>query len=281
MTSFLLFITSLFSINAFAESSDFALAKTRCSVETAEQSVLYSNEFKNPANHLGATWWWTLPELEVQFEKTYSSGRRLPKRAYYDVSKNAFLLPFDFGEGSRTVEINENFILSIQKHVENALKQKYAEQIFFPDLGHSHLYFPKAHWDSVYKNYSKDRAQLYTDMFADSELKVLYHTAEKLLLHDENKVLLPDPHLQFRYWNRNVVGGNKQSDDLKIYIENSTKYNTVNSIDGFVSYSAGFNISASKDGCFVYRHKGKEYYFDLSLYDLVSDPSLSTSDEYM
>jgi hypothetical protein len=42
----------------------------------------------------------------------------------------------------------------------------------------------------------------------------------------------------------------------------------VTGLPGHRDWSAGFNISASQDGCFAYQHKGQTIYFDLSLHDL-------------
>lgn len=182
-------------------------------------------------------------------------------------------------DGSK-VFVAENFILSVQKHVEVALQEKYAEFLFFPDMGHNHFYFPRQHWNAEYANFNGTQAERYTKMLADPELHALYHTAEKLLTQDESKQLLPDPHIQFRYANRNILGGNKQQASLEVHVNNSGTYNTVSAIDGYESWSAGINISASENGCFVYYHNGQPMYFDISLYDLVSDPQQSSPDDY-
>ncbi len=267
----------IFCIFASQATAGINIAKTRCTVESGADSTLYSSEFKNPANHLGSSWWWTIPELQSLFESVYTSGKRLPKRAYYDSHKKLFLAPLDDGS---TATITENFILSVQKHIESAIKEKYAEFLFFPDMGHSHFYFPSEHWNKEYASFSGTRAERYTKMFADPELRSLYHTAEKLLMHDEEKHLLPDPHLQFRYNNRNIHGGNTQQTTLDILVEHDGGFNTVKNINGYDSWSAGINISSSKDGCFVYYIDGKEMYFDISLSDLVPDPNITSSDDY-
>jgi predicted DNA-binding protein (MmcQ/YjbR family) len=261
------------------DAPEILTAKQRCQITSAGESLLYSTEFENPKKHNGSSWFFTFDEMAEQFKTTYNSGKRLPKRAYYDNQTNKFFLPIVDGKKIETVEITENFILSVQKHIENSLKLKYAEFAFFPDMGHSHLYFPQEHWDKEYSNYLEQhgKAAMYQKMLGDEKMHALYHTAEKLLTQDENKDLIADPHLEFRYWNRNVVGTNVQSDELKIYISEEAlatppKYNTVGNLEGYGSWSAGYNLHSSKDGCFSYQYKGDTYYFDLSLYDLERDP---------
>ncbi len=54
---------------------------------------------------------------------------------------------------------------------------------------------------------------------------------------------------------------------------NNTNYNTVHELAGHHSWSAGYSLSASKDGCFSYRGPdGREYKFDISLEDLPYSP---------
>ena len=50
--------------------------------------------------------------------------------------------------------------------------------------------------------------------------------------------------------------------------------NTVCALEGYVNWSAGFAVSASRRGCFPYRDvEGRTRYFDISLYDPSCHPS--------
>ena len=279
-----LFLIHLLFAHTEAWSSDLDISKTRCSITTAGESFVYQNDFENPALHLNSKWWWTLPEMEIHFETLYNSGKRLNLRAYYDAATDQFYLPIQevFGANSHVVA-PEFFINSIRRHIEAALENKYAEYIYFPDMGHSHFYIEESHWNSQYADLMKKnpsiKGELYTQMLADPELKMLYHTAEKLLTSDEQNHLSEDPHLQFRFWNRNILGDNKMSSHLEVHFpEHPNSGNTVGSIPNYRVYSAGHNIHASKDGCFPYTHNGQTYYFDISLESVEYDPSLPTAD---
>lgn len=262
-------VIALFTYQAQA---DLTEAKNRCQMATPGEALVFSEDFQNPALHKGSTWWFTLTEMQAKFDEIYASGKRLDMRAHYDSSKKGFFLLFkNINDEIRQVPITENFINSVTKHVENALKKGYADHIFLPDMGHSHFYFPEEHWQKNYPNESivtVDLDQHYAKMMADTELHVLYHMAEKLLGNSLTNDPAEKAKLDFRFWNRNVFGGNKGGDELQIFVDKSSSGNAVSSIEGYHDWSAGFNISASKDGCFPFQWKGKTYYFDLSLYDL-------------
>ena len=53
-------------------------------------------------------------------------------------------------------------------------------------------------------------------MLADPKMTALYHLAEQLQLQDEDKNLLADELLVFKYWHRNFVGYNDTSRDLLV-----------------------------------------------------------------
>lgn len=274
LLSILIFITAQ---TAFATNLD--VAKVRCSLTTPGESFVYQNDFQNPALHLDSTWWWTLPEMNQNFHQIYNSGKRLSLRAYYDPHTDQFLLPLkEDPTVVATVTAPAFFIESVRQHIESALKNKYAEYIYFPDMGHSHFYFDDSHWSQNYTGVT-DKATLYNLMLADPELKMLYHTAEKLLTTDEHGDLLPDVHLQFRYTNRNILGDNKMTEALEVHFpQTPNSGNTVGSIPHHHLYSAGYYIHSSKEGCFSYTHQGETYYFDISLHDPGYDPDLQTVD---
>ena len=99
-------------------------------------------------------------------------------------------------------------------------------------------------------------------------MKALYHLTEQLQMLDENKQVIPTPPLPFKYWNRNFLGYNDGTANYDVPVAHENKnYNTVGSLDGHLLYSAGFAVSANKDGCFAYKDRsGKTLYFDIGLH---------------
>ena len=137
--------------------------------------------------------------------------------------------------------------------VETALREGYAHFVFFPDMGHAHLYFPADHWRKAYAS-------------AESILQSLEALYEKMLA---------DPVLRHKYWNRNLLCRNNGTDEHEVMVvADRSRYNTVCALEGYVNWSAGFAVSASRRGCFPYRDvEGRTRYFDISLYDPSCHPS--------
>ena len=104
-------------------------------------------------------------------------------------------------------------------------------------------------------------------------------------MHDENKVLLDDRKIQWRYYSRNIIGNNLSSDRLEVIHAHNNKFNTAHAKDydeheeKYRYWGAGYAISASNKGCFAYKNKGETFYFDISLYD-VAYGQVSDSDGY-
>ena len=230
----------------------------RCEKPKADEAITYRDGFSGMFD---------LESMASLYEKHYQSGTRLKGRAYFDRELNSFVLPHFQGP----VKISERFLKNVTRHVEISLERRYADFIFFPDLGHAHLHLP----DDVYDQMRsvKPFSKMYEEFFAFEGLQMLYHTAEKLIVRDGPKysgAFPQDPILLWRYFSRNPVGDNKDGENVKIFfqLEEPQKYNTVKRIPGHKEYSAGFDISASKDGCFPFQHQGKKWYFDISLESL-------------
>lgn len=244
-------------------------AKKRCQSNPDDSEKVYFNDFQ---------WGYTLLEMEDKFHEIYDSGKRLSYHVQYRPETDKFYLQFESSlKPKRFLEIDANFIASVTRQIEVALEKGFADFVFFPDMGHSHLYFSKDHWDEHYAEFDKNHAnqhKLYEKMFADPEMKPLYHLTEQLQMVDEDKVPLDDPILQYKYWNRNFLGKNDQSTHYEIHVAHGASYNTVKNIENHEDWSAGFAVSASNKGCFPYRDKdGKTRYFDISL----KDPEYDTS----
>lgn len=213
-------------------------------------------------------WGMTLDEIKAKGEEIYKSEKRLKSRAYFD-GKNV-LMPLSIFGGKDTVKLTPLFIKSIQKHLEVALKRGYIDAVIFPDLGHSHMFIPKEFYEKTLRPIPvKEKARMYELMLAHPELKILYHTAEQLTMVDEAKLPIVDRALQWRFYTRNLVGDNRGLGNMELLHEPKSSHNTSHDYgDKHKYWGAGFNITASKNGCFSYDHKGEKRYFDLSFEDL-------------
>lgn len=249
--------------NPIPEMGEWQTIQSRCAPSTASEPALYATDFK---------WGYERAQMIAHFTTIYDSGKRLPKRAYYDTTQKKFILPGDPSFGG-DVELSERLIYSVRRHIEEALRLKYVDAIFFPDMGHSHYFIPQEHWEKTYAHFPASQFNvLFTKLFQDPYLKVLYHTAEQLQTMSADQLPLSDKDLQWRYYTRNIVGDNRGQGHLELhpnYIDSAA--NTAREYEGHFYWGGGFNLSASKNGCFPYTFKGQTYYFDLSLFDLVSD----------
>ena len=245
------------------------IARPQCRPEGFQDEKLFQSDFG---------WKYLVSDIPLILEKVYSWNKRLPLRAYFDSNSKKFKFPYDLERGG-DIEIPESFLANVRLHIENALEKKYVDAVMFPDMGHSHFYIPQAAWDSTYNEAtaSIDKySRFYEKLFLDREVKTLYHTAEQIITLDEDKQPLRDRATIWRFATRNLFAWNDSSGRLDI-LQNITSpggANTVGEIEGFRSWSAGYNLSANKDGCFLFKLHGKDYYYDLSMYDLAPPPQV-------
>ncbi len=232
-----------------------------CERPAASEEIIYQSDFR---------WDYTLPEMSARFEEMYASPKRLDKRAYWDKTAKSLVLPPGY-EGA-PVKIGPPLTQALRRHIERALELGYADYIFFPDMGHSHLLIPDALWKSKYSKYEvSENSRLYEDMLSDPAIQIFYHTAEQLKMLQDNQPI-NDPQVLFRRANRNIAGPIKPGAELTVLQNPESAANTVNEVPGYRWWGGGFNFSAQKDGCFAYTHKGKTYRFDISLQDLPMKP---------
>jgi hypothetical protein len=257
-----LFLVVLFLMPNFAQ----AAPARACSAPAKDEPVVYANDFH---------WGQSRDDQKKKFDWLYSSGKRLQGRMYYNEASKGYELNQPYG----IVKVDPQFIASVTRHLEISLQRQYAENIFFPDMGHSHFYVPEKEWPALKDE--PERNKLYERMFALRSLKILYHTAEQLQVksgeHSEGP-FPQDPVLLWRYFSRNVFGDNAGGENVAILFNGPDGYNSVSNVPGYFLYSAGFNVSASKDGCFPFQQDGKTLYFDLSLEDLPYDNSNGDGD---
>lgn len=259
MKNILVFICSiLITFSLFA--SGYEEAKSRCSQPAADEPILFSDDFFG--------WGLNMEQAKKASELAYASNKRLKERAYFDGEN--FVFPNAIYNSPVLVRIPKNFISSIIKHVESALKRNYVDFIIFPDMGHSHYFIPEDFYNNVLDKFADNEKHLRLEaMMAYPGLKILYHTAEQIKMKDEDKNLINDRHLQWRFYTRNIVGDNQEQGHLEIIHASDHGYNTAHDYEeGYRYWGAGFNISANENGCFPFLYNGQTYYFDLSLKDL-------------
>ncbi|MEQ1723880.1 MAG: hypothetical protein ABL930_11945 [Pseudobdellovibrio sp.] len=256
------FISALFflSVNSFAQNIDLK----RCSADLAGEVPVYSSDFK---------WNLSLEEIRNLANVMYKSEKRLAKRAYYDESLKSYVFPMDASRGG-SVKIPEQFAKTIAKHVEKAFVRGYIDAVLFPDMGHSHFLVPlpfyKKEIDPIPVNQFNT---LYEKIMKNKDIKVVYHTAEQLKVIGEDKKLIDNKQLQWRYFTRNLVGHNTPDPDIELVNATATsEANTMGEMMGYYWWGAGFNIHANQNGCFAFKKEGKTMYFDLSLEDLAPVP---------
>lgn len=208
----------------------------------------------------------TREEMRLQFDSLYASGRRLRERAYWDAVRAAYVFPRPSGP----VVIDPVFLQSIARHVELAHERGYVDFLFYPDMGHGHFFIPETDWRELEK--ISDASARYEKILRLRGLKVLYHTAELVLLKGDDPIHGPlptDPWLAWRYYSRNILADNQGGENLAVLYAPNAVYNTVREVAGHVE-RPGIFISASRDGCFSYLKGGAIHHFDLTLGTLPS-----------
>jgi hypothetical protein len=256
---------SIALVSVAAHSAPVELGETVSAVcNRQSQAPLYTSDFH---------WGYSLPDMLQRFAEVYNLPKRLGRHAYFDSQSGEIRLPYDADHGGDAV-VPVSFVASIRAHIENALRLEYVDAVFFPDMGHSHFFIPQKKWDSEYSGIPTDKmARLYERMMADPELKILYHTAEQLAFLDGQRHVVNDRRMQERFYSRNLVGDNRGEGRLEFLQNRDQPANAASEMAGYFYWGAGFNVSSNKDGCFVYNDRGVERYFDLSLYDLETDPN--------
>jgi hypothetical protein len=247
---------SLLPLLLLLANSIFA-APESCAPQPKGEEHLYESDFP---------WNQTLEDILKLDDVLYESARRLPRRAYKN-SKGEFVVPVNAGGKLKDAKLPSLFIKSITAHVEEAFKRRYVDALHFGDMGHSHFFIPQPFYDQVLDPIPVENMHLvYEKMFAHKDLKILYHSAEQLVMKSEDNQLLPDRHLQWRFFTRNLVGDNRGLGRMEFLHHETHNHNTANDYDsGFRYWGGGHYISANKNGCFPFTVNGRTRYFDLNL----------------
>lgn len=254
-------LMATFAISSTLAATSPELIKLESCVRTGQnEEILRSSEF---------SWGMTLDEIKKKEKDVYERGLRLKERAYVEDGQG-YLPITPYGGSEQKIMLSDRFLKSVIKHVEEGLKRGYIDALIFPDMGHSHLFVNQEFYNNVIKPMPiKESHKRYELMLNHPETRFLYHTAEQLQMVDEDKKLLDDRKLQWRFFTRNLVGGNKALGKIELLHNETHSHNTARDYEeGFRYWGAGFNINGSKNGCFAYQRDGKTFYFDLSLKDL-------------
>lgn len=234
----------------------------RCTAPADDEEGIYYSDFR---------WDYSFDDMEARFWEIYGSGKRLVGRAHYDAGRDLFVMPQTPSWGGEVV-LSERLVENVRRHIEGALARNYADFIFFPDMGHAHLFIPHERWEHVYAGRPvSELSDRYSEMFDDPSLRVLYHTAEQLA-HIEDGELVDDRYLQWRHYTRNVVGDNRGLGKLDLIRDLSSDANTAHYLEGHRYHGGGFYLSASEDGCFPFVKNGEVLYFDISVTSMPPSP---------
>ena len=255
-------VCGVFSSTAMGMSVEekLKMARSRCTPPQSSDPILYGNVFSGPNKGQFTN----EKQIKKLYQEVYKSSARLINRVGYEADGR--FVSRDLKNKTNYAVYNERIIKGIIKQVEAVLKHDHARYIFFPDMGHSHLFIPVDYYDSKMRDKTLTAKQAQTLAMGADKLKILYHVAEKLIMTKDNKVL-DDMDMQWRFHTRNPtldLDGNIQI--LKDYSLPGS--NTVRKLEGY-RYYPGFNISANEEGCFPFETpNGKLMYFDLSAWDL-------------
>ncbi len=250
---------------------DWDALRARCAAPTEDEPFLYGGAF---------SWGYSLESMAERFEEIYAAPERLAGRAWYDADRDTFVMA-DLDAWGGEVILPPRLVESVRGHIERALELGYVDHVFFPDMGHSHLFVPHQRWDEIYEPYEVSQlSAMRSALLDDPELKVLYHTAEQLEMLDGDDRVLADRRIMWRFMTRNPVGDNRGEGRLDLIQNLEQKSNTARDLEGYFYYGSGFNISASANGCFPYVHQGEVRYFDISMTDLPYDPSSSSGGDF-
>lgn len=267
-----IFLVLLFCGSSFALTVDekLEMAKTRCQKEVKGEPTVFANDFKFGMDY---------EDVKSLYPEIYESGKRLSQRTFFVNNKFVFPEPSLSGTPKGVeIDIPDKFIKGIILQIETILKNRYAEFIFFPDLGHSHFFIEKSFYNKEIYNQVMDYKTRYEILMNHTELKVLYHTAEQIRLKDEDDNLVQSDWLRWRYYSRNPVAD--LDGKVQILFNSNDKFNTVRDFDEDHHYwGAGFNISASKNGCFPFEQGAEIKYFDISFMDLTYSPDYVVQEE--
>lgn len=188
-------------------------------------------------------------EMGQNFDHLYESGKRLPSRAYWDSQKKSVMIPYQ----KKIVPLPDSIIQTISDHLRQALRLGYADFLYYPDLGHTHIFVPNQ--------------DAWGDWLKNKNLKFVYHSAELLKMKKGSALKGPlrnEEWVRWRYYTRNLMGSFDPGGSLQVLFASKQSYNTVHQIEGHSPVTTLY-FSASRKGCFsILNEKKEKISFDLS-----------------
>lgn len=243
----------------------FANSDSRCLRETSEEPFIYRNQLNE--------WELTPENMAHKYEQFYSAPHRLKYRFFKQNGQT--IAPITDNNSNLTfAEVPSSFVETIKGNIIEALNKKYARHVFFPDLGHAHIWIEeKSRTTEDSAALKLPEAKAYSAFLQSKALRLLYHTAEQLsapplatfrgqVSDKENKDYL------WRLLNRHLLGGPVGS-KLEVFLDDSEARK-----NGYNSVLSAVYISANKNGCFSFMDGEKETRFDLSFVPYGPDPAI-------
>lgn len=252
-------ITFLVTLAVFSKS----FADCSAYVEGEPGKTQYSFENDNVMGMHG----FSLQNLKAFFHEFYNEGRRAKNRVYFNPSLNSYVTNSELVV--KETAIDEKFIGAIQTHVETALKNKWAQFVFFSDMGHGHIYYPSNKILPPLTANVSDRQARLTQVLSDPSTQIVYHTSEELDLTGARDPQNKDhDFLQHLFLSRNILGTFAQKASAQV-IDNPHRTEMVNTVRGLDGYSElqemVIYIRANKNGCFPYKKDNQTFYFDIQI----------------
>ncbi len=206
------------------------------------------NEFKDETK---ITYYASREVLKRRYEKLINGPKRLRRRMSYD-GKN-FYIPST--EGS--IKITKDFLNKLAHQVEMAIEIKSAELIYYPDMGHAHLYMPEG-----------NELMSLEEALSSPDLVTLFHTAEQLMMKDGRMPRDSKDYRQLRYRTRNLIGHFDDTGALEmVYAFGNKAFNTIHDIPTVLKHKRKYStlyFSAHPHGCLTFNLGDKKMGLDIS-----------------
>jgi hypothetical protein len=215
--------------------------------------------YAGPAFAESNPWYFTASEIEAAYRYQRNYGQRLqnslnPHDCYY--GKPEFLAQFR----GRQFSVSCRFVQHTSRHLKTMLEKGMARYLFPLDAGHAHLLIPLDLWEREYSGLSAE--QMLPRLLHEPRLAVLYHSAEHLLISDENQSTTA----KLENWKsqRNVLGfyDGREIQILPPHADGSGHER----VEGYQTVHT-FVFLGHRRGAFFLLASGISHSFDLSLED--------------
>jgi|GEM_PF-4092125 len=227
-----------------------AFIHKKCSPASSLDSGLESSRFEKNDDRGHSDY--SVEEMRAFFEDSYSNGKRLSRRVFWDERAKNFITPIT---EDLKLKVPNQILFAIQSHINHAIQSKNADFVFFSDLGHGHFFVPQQ------TDLKLALPDLFGKVTAGATTQILYHMAEHLDLRPETRL---SQKLEGRFLNRNAVGGADGSVKYVAAPDRTEFHNTLRTIDGHIEVpSFVVYMKAHRDGCFQYKEGKTTRSFDI------------------